>query len=104
MKINFIKNEVSVKKVKKFFDIDFQKLLEILVQESGFDINNLSDENRDDIITEFESTNYNEYLKKVIGISIENLPDMETDGFDLDDNSERLQKVFDKFAEFVYNY
>lgn len=102
MKLNLIEVEVIVKKHKRVLDIDFEKLLKCVAGDS--DLNNLSEEEKENIICEFESSNKSNYLKECCGITFEDLPDEETAGFDIEDNMEEIQRLEKEFAEFVYNY
>ena len=102
MKLNLIEVEVIVKKHKKALDIDFEKLLKCIARD--FDINNLSDEEKEDIICEFQSTNKNNYLKECCGITFKDFQNEETAGFGIEDNMEEIQRLEKEFAEFLYNY
>ena len=102
MKLNLIEVEVIVKKRKRVLDIDFEKLLKCVAGDSN--ISNLSEEEKENIICEFESSNKNDYLKECCGITFKGLPDEETAGFDIEDNMEEIQHLEKEFAEFVYNY
>ena len=101
MKVNFIKNKVVVSKIKHAFDIDFLQIVKMICEEAGFDIHALSDEEKDNIVLEFES-NYNFYLNRLIGVELENLEYETDEGFDADDNLEEFAKLKEEFANYVY--
>ena len=102
MEISLIKNVVTVTKRTDKFDLDFGKLVEHIIKNWGITINELSEGDKEDIITDFDCY-WDTYLSVFLNIEIYDLPDDESDGYDIDDNSEVIEKIKNEFAEYVYN-
>jgi hypothetical protein len=73
----------------------------MICEEAGFDIHALSEEEKDDIVLEFES-NYNYYLNELIGVELEDLIYQNEEGFDEEDNLEEFTKLKEAFVNYVY--
>lgn len=101
MEVNFIENQVVVNKIKHTFDIDFLQIVKMICEDAGFDIHALSEEEKDDIVLEFES-NYNYYLNELIGVELEDLIYQNEEGFDEEDNLEEFTKLKEAFVNYVY--
>jgi len=102
MEISLIKNVVTVTKRTDKFDLDFGKLVEHIIKDWNITINELTEEDKEDIITDFDC-NWETYLSEFLGIEIYDLPDDECDGYDIDDNAEVIEKIKNEFADYVYN-
>lgn len=102
MEFNFIGQKVVVSSHTNTIDIDFEKLLKV-VAGTEYDLNNLSEDNRDDIIAEFTSSNQNYYLQEACDIIFADLYEDES-GYDIGLNAKELERLENAFAEFVYNY
>ena len=63
MEVNFIKDIIIHKKENNCVDVDISAIFFSIVTKGKFDINNLSEDDKDDIILEFDS-NYGEYIEK----------------------------------------
>ena len=66
-------------------------------------LNNLSEDDRSDIIAEFESSNQSYYLQEAFNIIFVDLYEDES-GYDVGLNAKELTRLETAFAEFVYNY
>lgn len=102
MKISLIKNIVTVTQKTDVFDLDIEQLYNKVVENYTLSDANLSEDDKDNIILEFD-INFSMYLENVLGISIEDLPYTDSEGYDLGVNAEMIEAIKNAFADYVYN-
>lgn len=102
MKISLIKNIVTVTQKTDVFDLDIEQLYNKVVENYTLYDANLSEDDKDNIILEFD-INFSMYLENVLGISIEDLPYTDSEGYDLGVNAEMIEEIKNAFADYVYN-
>lgn len=102
MKISLIKNVVTVTQKTDVFDLNIEQLYNKVVENYTLSDANLSEDDKDNIILEFD-INFSMYLENVLGISIEDLPYADSEGYDLGVNAEMIEEIKNAFADYVYN-
>lgn len=100
LEVNLVQQQVITQKVKQTFDIDLCKIVKLICEKAGFDIRALTEENKDDIVLEFE-TNYNDYLNETLGVEIDDLC-YNDEGYDMMDNLEEFERLKETFVNYVY--
>lgn len=102
MEISLVKNVVTVTQKTDVFDLDIKQLYNKVIENYTLSDANLSEDDKDNIILEFD-INFNMYLENVLGISIEDLPYADSEGYDLGVNAEMIEEIKNTFADYVYN-
>ena len=103
MEIFLIKNVVTVTKRTDKFDLAFDKIVEYIIKDwNGVSINELTEEDKEDIITAFDC-NWELILGDILDIEIYDIEYEEQDGYDIGDNAETIEKIKNEFADYVYN-
>ena len=103
MEISLIKNIVITTKQTNTFELDFGKLVERIIKDwNGVSINELTEEDKEDIITAFDC-NFDTILSEMLNIELYDMDYEEEDGYDIGDNVEMIEKIKNEFADYVYN-
>lgn len=103
MEVKFTEDIIMHRKEVHLVDIDVSAIFLSIVRKGGFDINHLSEDDRGDIILEFES-NYEEHIEELYNIKLVKLPDDDCSGYDIGENAETIEKISKEFAEYVWNF
>lgn len=102
MEISLVKNIVTVTQKTDVFDLDIEQLYKKIVENYTLSDASLSEDDKDNIILEFD-INFSMYLENVLGVSIEDLPYADSEGYDLGVNAEMIEEIKNAFADYVYN-
>lgn len=103
MEVSLVKNVITVTQRTDVFELDFERLLKRIIEDwNNTDIEHLTEEEREDIICALDC-NFEELLSEMFNIALYKMEYEDQEGYDVGINSEMLEEIKNKFADYVYN-